>query len=63
MQNKNIDIALSFAKKSVNLDPDNPTYRTRLGEIYLRKEKYDLAKREFDLASAKTWRDRKIKSA
>lgn len=63
MQNKNIDIALSFAKKSVALDPDNPTYRTILGEIYLKKEKHDLAKREFDLASAKTWGDQKIKSA
>jgi tetratricopeptide (TPR) repeat protein len=64
MQNKNIDIALSFAKKSVTLDPDNPLFRKRLGQIYLRKKKYDLAKREFDLASAKTWTDqKKIKSA
>ncbi|MCK5542632.1 MAG: tetratricopeptide repeat protein [Desulfobacterales bacterium] len=64
MQNKNVDIALSFAKKSVRLDPDNPIFRTRLGQIYLKKENHDLAKREFDLASAKTWRDqKKIKSA
>ena len=64
MQNKNMDIALSFAKKSVTLDPDNPLFRKRLGQIYLKKEKHDLAKREFDLASAKTWRDqKKIKSA
>jgi tetratricopeptide (TPR) repeat protein len=63
MQNKNIDIALSFAKKSVMLDPDNPTFRTRLGEIYLKKENHELAKKEFDIASSKGWNDQKAKSA
>ncbi len=63
MQNKNIDIALSFAKKSVKLDPDNPIFRTRLGQIYLKQEKHDLAQKEFDMASCTDLNGQNIKSA
>ncbi|MCD4742330.1 MAG: tetratricopeptide repeat protein [Desulfobacteraceae bacterium] len=55
IQNKNIDIALSFAKKSVKLDPDNPIFKTRLTEIYIKKE--------LNQASCQTQNDQKIKSA
>jgi len=33
LQGKNLTIALSFAQKSIGLDPDNPLFRERLKEI------------------------------
>ncbi|MCK5099805.1 MAG: tetratricopeptide repeat protein, partial [Desulfobacteraceae bacterium] len=38
IQNKNIDIALSFAKKSVKLDPDNLIFKKRLDRINKKKQ-------------------------
>ncbi len=52
IQNKNLDIALTFAKKSVSFEPDNSVYRKRLAKIYLKKEQHDLAQAEFEKASA-----------
>ncbi len=63
MQNKNIDIALSFAKKSVKLEPDNPLFRTRLGQIYLIKKEHDPAVKEFDKASHAAPENQKMKLA
>ena len=55
MQDKNIDIALSFATKSVNLDPDNPVFRTRLAQISKKKKAI--------MASSDNQNNQKIKSA
>ena len=33
LQKRNLPIALSFAKKSIALDPDNEIYKRRLEEI------------------------------
>ncbi len=38
IQNKNIDIAILFAEKSIKFDPGNPLFKTRLKEIYARKK-------------------------
>ena len=55
IQNKNIDIAISFAKKSIKIDPDNPLFKTRLQEIYARKEANKI--------SYETLNNQKIRSA
>ena len=60
VQNKNIDIALTFARKSTDIDPSNPLFRERLARIHLKREEHDLASREFEKANEK---QQKIKSA
>ena len=60
VQNKNIDIALTFARKSTDIDPSNPLFRERLARIHLKREEHDLASLEFEKANAE---QKKIKSA
>lgn len=50
VQNKNLDIALTMALKSVETAPDNPCFRTRLAKIYLKKGNYNFADSEFSRA-------------
>lgn len=50
VQNKNLDIALTMALKSVETAPDNPYFRTRLAKIYLKKGNYNFADSEFSRA-------------
>lgn len=50
VQNKNLDIALTMALKSVEIAPDNPYFRTRLAKIYLKKGNYNFADSEFSRA-------------
>ena len=52
LQGKNLTIALSFAQKSIDLDPDNPLYRERLEEIQALTDQ-----------ARKTGRENAIKSA
>ncbi len=49
-QNKNLDIAFTFAFESVSLEPDNPDYRIRLARIYDKQNQPDLAKEERETA-------------
>ena len=60
VQNKNIDIALTFARKSTDIDPSNPLFRERLARIHLKREEHDRASREFEKANEE---QQKIKSA
>ena len=52
LQGKNLTIALSFAKKSLALDPDNALYRERLEEIQERIEQAREDGRETTIKSA-----------
>ncbi len=51
VQNKNIEIALTFARKSTDIDPSNPVFRERLARIHLKREEHDLASLEFEKAN------------
>ncbi len=48
IQNSNLDIALTFALESVELEPDNPDFHQGLGRIYAKLKKNDLAEEAFD---------------
>ncbi|MEA1969557.1 MAG: hypothetical protein U9N77_15230, partial [Thermodesulfobacteriota bacterium] len=50
IQNSNLDIALTFAKESIMIEPDNPLFRSRLGNIYVKQNRNDLADIEFKKA-------------
>ena len=51
IQNKNIDIALTFARKSTDIDPSNPLFRERLARIHLKREEHEKATLEFEKAN------------
>ena len=53
IQNKNLSIALTFAKESLAIEPDNSIFRSRLGKIYLKQNKPELASLEFEKANKK----------
>ncbi len=48
IQNKNLDIALSFARKSVSMEPNNPLLRARLDKIYRKKETDNIVRIKFE---------------
>ncbi|MEA2061806.1 MAG: tetratricopeptide repeat protein [Thermodesulfobacteriota bacterium] len=56
IQNNNLDIALTFALESVDLEPDNPAFHRNLGRIYDKLKKNDLAEQSFE-------KSEKLKSA
>lgn len=60
VQNKNINIALTFARKSTDIDPSNPLFRERLAKIHLKRKETDQANLEFEKANVE---QQKIKSA
>ncbi len=47
-QNKNLDIALSLARKSVSMEPNNPLLRSRLDKIYKKKETDNIVHIKFE---------------
>ena len=48
MQDKNLDIALSFARKSVAMEPENNLFRERLDKIYKKKEADNIVQLKFE---------------
>ena len=50
MLDKNLDIAVTFAREAVTLVPENPEFRKVLGSLYLKKGQRDLAESEFKSA-------------
>ncbi len=48
IQNKNLDIALSFARKSVAMEPENNLFRERLDQIYKKKEANNIVQLKFE---------------
>ncbi len=48
LQNKNLDIALSFARKSVSMEPENHLFRERLDKIYKKKDPDNIVKLKFE---------------
>lgn len=48
IQNKNLDIALGFARQSVSMEPYNPVFRSRLKRLYSKKETNNLVHIEFE---------------
>ncbi len=47
-QDKNLDIALSFARKSVAMEPENNLFRKRLDKIYQKKEADNIVHLKFE---------------
>ncbi len=48
IQDKNLDIALSFARKSVAMEPENNLFRKRLDKIYQKKEADNIVHLKFE---------------
>ncbi len=48
IQDKNLDIALSFARKSVAMEPENTLFRERLDKIYKKKEADNIVQLKFE---------------
>ncbi len=48
IQDKNLDIALSFARKSVAMEPENNLFRERLDKIYRKKEADNIVHLKFE---------------
>ncbi len=48
IQNKNLDIALGFARQSVSMEPCNPVFRSRLNKLYSKKEINNIVHIEFE---------------
>jgi tetratricopeptide (TPR) repeat protein len=49
---KNHEIALLFCRHSVDLSPAHGLYRYRLGKLYLKENRLDEARRQFEKAVA-----------
>ncbi|HKK91768.1 MAG TPA: tetratricopeptide repeat protein, partial [Desulfobacteraceae bacterium] len=50
LQESNPDLAVTFARESVALEPDNPVFRARLGNLYSKQGRHDLAEKELEQA-------------
>lgn len=54
LKKTNLKIAITLAKESILIDPVTPLYRSRLGNLYLKTGRKDLAKAVFDRAKKET---------
>ncbi|MFO7748596.1 MAG: tetratricopeptide repeat protein [Desulfobacteraceae bacterium] len=50
LQESNPDLAVTFARESVALEPDNPVFRSRLGNLYSKQGQQQLAEKELEQA-------------